>query len=219
MKLWTAILLLGGATGLATAFACGGDTPPAKNPDPIASASSAASDAPVASSAAPAASSATPPAKPALKGTVVSFARAAKSGTVDLVGEKDGSLKPDGVKDTVFDLEYDGAPATALFVMTTDAEGTLTSEFDADTLVGDQTIPSEIAGILNQGKTTYALGVYEADKLLNGKDGALAAPLTEGRHKLALHISSKTFPKAPVKIFVLLIDGTLIKGPMVAPPK
>ena len=107
MKLWTAFLLLGGATGLATAFACGGDTPPAKNPDPNASASVAASDAPVASSAAPAASSATPPAKPALKGTIVSFARSATSGTVDKIGDKDGNLKPDGVKDTVFDLEYD----------------------------------------------------------------------------------------------------------------
>ena len=220
MKLWTAFVLLAGATGLATAFACGGDTPPAKTPDPNASASTAASDAPASSSAVPAASSAaTPPPKPARKGTIVSFARTAKSGTVALVGEKDGNLKPDGVKDTVFDLEYDGAPVTALLVMTTDAEGTLTSEFDADTLVGDQTIPSEVAGILNQGKTTYALGVYEADKLLNGKDGALAAPLAEGRHKLALHISSKSFPKAPVKVFALLIDGTLVKGPMVAPPK
>ena len=217
MKLGTSILLLAGATGIVTAFACGGDTPPAKTPETT-SASAAPSDAPAASSAAPAASSAAPT-TPKLKGTVVSFARSSQSGTVDKVGEKDGSLKPDGVKDVVFDLEYEGAPATAVFVMTTDAEGTLTSEFDADTLVGEQTIPAEIAGILNQGKTTYALGVFEGDKLLNGKDGALAAPLAEGRHKLALHISSKNFPKSAVKPFVLLTDGTLVKGPMVAPPK
>ncbi len=220
MKLWLTFALLAGTTGLAAAVACGGDTPPAKTPETSsASASAATTDAPAASSATPSASASAVPAKPALKGTVVSFARSAQSGTVDKVGEKDGALKPDGVKDTVFDLEYEGAPATAIFVMTTDAEGTLTSEFDADTLIGDQTIPGEIAGILNQGKTTYALAVFEGDKLLNGKDGALTAPLSEGRHKLALHISSKTFPKAPVKAFVLLSDGTLVKGPMVAPPK
>jgi hypothetical protein len=220
MKVWTTFALLAGTTGLAFAIACGGDTPPAKTPDTTAgSASASPSDAPATStSAAPPASASVAP-KPALKGTVVSFARSALSGTLDKVGEKDGSLKPDGVKDVVFDLEYDGAPVTAIFVMTTDAEGTLTSEFDADTLVGEQTIPSEIAGILNQGKTTYALAVFEGDKLLNGKDGALTAALPEGRHKLTLHISSKAFPKAPVKAFVLLPDGTLVKGPMVAPPK
>ncbi|CAN5158111.1 hypothetical protein BH09MYX1_BH09MYX1_06940 [soil metagenome] len=211
MKPWTTMMLLFGATGLA-ALACGGAEPATpKMPDTTSSASAAPSDAPSASA------SATP--KPALKGTVVSFARSATSGTVDKIGDKDGAFKPDGVKDVVFDLEYDGAPATALFVMTTDAEGNLTSEFDADTLIGEQTIPPEIAGIVNQGKTTYGLGVYEADKLLNGKDGALAAPLTEGRHKVALHISSKSFPKAPVRVFVLLGDGTLVKGPMVAPAK
>src|SRR5581483_698491 len=149
------------------------------------------------------------------KGTITAFAHAATSGTVDKVGEKDGAFKPDGVKDTVYDLEYEGA-ATAIFVMTCDKQGELTSEFDSDTLVGDQTIPKEIAGILNAGKTTAGLVVYEGDKLMNGKDGSLA-PLAEGKHKLVLHISKKDIPKAPVRAFVLLPDGSLVKSPVLLP--
>ena len=56
--------------------------------------------------------------------------------------------------------------------------------------------------------------VLEGDKLLNGKDGGLATPLAEGPHKLSLYISSKNYPKSAVKVFVLLPDGTLVKGPM-----
>ena len=209
----TKMTFAGGATVLLTLLGCGGDTPAAKQPEPITSASTSPSTSPSAS-VAPAASSAaivTPPPKP--KGTVRAFTRSATTGTVDKVGEKDGSYKPDGVKDVVFDLDYEGA-ATAIFVMTTDGEGSLTSEFDADSLVGDQTIPTEIAGMLNTGKTTAGLAIYEGDKLLNGKDGGLAAPLADGPHKLSLYISSKNYPKSPVKVFVLLPDGTLVKGPM-----
>jgi len=184
---------------------CNGDTPPPKQAEPTTSASVAASVAPSASVEPPAAA----------KGTITAFAHAATSGTVDKVGEKDGAFKPDGVKDTVYDLEYEGA-ATAIFVMTCDKQGELTSEFDSDTLVGDQTIPKEIAGILNAGKTTAGLVVYEGDKLMNGKDGSLA-PLAEGKHKLVLHISKKDIPKAPVRAFVLLPDGSLVKSPVLLP--
>ena len=103
---------------------------------------------------------------------------------------------------------------SALFVMTCDKEGTLTSEFDADTLVGDQTIPKDIAGVLNAGKNTAGLAVYEGDKLMNRPDGGVT--LSEGKHKLALTISAKEFPTGPVRVFALLPDGTLVKGPILA---
>lgn len=215
MKPWTKMTVAGGATVFFTLLGCGGDTPAAKPPEPMPSATAAPSAEPSASVALAASSAAAvPPAPPAMKGTVHAFAHAASSGTVDKIGEKDGNLKPDGVKDVVFDLDYEGA-ATAMFVMTTDDEGTLTSEFDADSLVGDQVIPKEVAGIRNTGKTTAGLAIYDGDKLLNGKDGGLEAPLPEGRHKLTLRISSKSYPKSPVRVFVLLPDGTLVKGPMI----
>ena len=214
MKPWTT-MTLAGTTVLIAVLGCGGDKPVVKEPDTTASASASVASAAPSASAAPTASASatvTPP-KPAMKGTIKSFTRSALTGTVDKVGEKDGSYKPDGVKDVVFDLDYEGA-ATAIFVMTTDREGTLTSEFDADCLVGDQVIPGEIAGLINTGKSTAGLAIYEGDKLLNGKDGGLATPLAEGPHKLSLYISSKNYPKSAVKVFVLLPDGTLVKGPM-----
>jgi len=189
------------------ALGCNGDKPPAQ-PDPVSSASVTPS---ASASAAPEPSASAAPAPP--KGKINAFARASTSGTVDKVGAKDGNFKPDGAKDVVFDLDYEGA-ATAIFVMTSDKDGALTSELDADTIVGEQAIPKEIAGVLSAGKNTYGLAVYEGDKLMNGKDGSLT-PLAEGKHKLALHLSPKEFPKSAVVAFVLLPDGGLVKSAVV----
>jgi hypothetical protein len=204
MNRWTLTV----ATALV--FGCGGDKAPPKQVDPVSSVSSApVPSASAAPSATPSASASVAP-PPAMKGTIHAFARAATSGTVDKVGDKDGNFKPDGTKDVVFDLDYEGT-ATAIFVMTTDKQGALTSELDADTIIGEQAIPKELAGILAAGKHTYGLAVYEGDKLNNGKDGALT-PLAEGRHKLALHLSPKEFPKSAVMAIVMLSDGTLVKS-------
>ncbi len=202
-----------GAVGFLT-FACGGDKPQVKPPEPMTTASAEpTATAPASSgSAAASASSAPEPAKPpAMKGTIASFTRAATSGKTDKVGEKDGNFKPDGVKDAVFDVEYSGE-ATSFFLMTADGTGALTSEFDADTIVGDGKIPAELAPIFSAGKNTAGLAVYEGDKLLNGKDGGLAAPLPAGTHKLTLHVSSKTFPKSALVVYALLPDGNLVKS-------
>jgi hypothetical protein len=192
---------------------CGRDKPPPKPVDPVGTAT--ASTAPVASTAPTTteAPDAGPPPAPAPKGTINTFAKSANSGKVDKVGAKDGEFKADGVKDTVFDLEYEGAAATGVFVMSVDKEGTLTSEYDADTMTGEQKIPQEIAGVLNHGKHTAGLAVFEGDKLLNGKDGGVA--LTEGKHKLALHISAKDLPKTAFRAFVLLGDGSLVKSAII----
>lgn len=218
MNRWIQVALAGVALGLGTMFACGDGVPEPKLPPPPA-VSTAPSSLPSATpsataSVAPVASSAAVPAPPPpMKGTIHSFARAATSGKVDKVGEKDGNLKPDGVKDVVFDLDFEGA-ASAFFVMTTDKDGALTSEFDADTVVGDDTIPKELAGVLNAGKHTAGLAVFEGDKLVNRPNGGIT--LADGRHKLVLHISSKDYPKSPVKVFALLPDGTVVRGPLLA---
>lgn len=224
MNRWIKVGLLGGALGVGTMFACGGDDlAPPKVPTPPTSAvpSAAASSVPSAapSAIASAAPSATPsasaaPTTPPMSATFHAFTRAATSGKVDKVGQKDGAFKADGVKDQVFDLDIEGPGVSAIFVMTCDKEGTLTSEFDADTLVGGQRIPADIAGILNQGRNTAGLAVYEGDKLLNRPDGGVT--LGDGRHKLVLNISAKEYPTGPVRVFALLPDGTLAKGPVLA---
>ena len=93
--------------------ACG-DPPPAASPEaPSAPAPSAA---PV-ETPAPVASAPVDAGPPALKGSFITFVRAANSGKVDKVGEKDGAFKPDGVKDLVFEAEFEG-PAAAFFIAT-----------------------------------------------------------------------------------------------------
>lgn len=203
-------LVLSVSIGAAIA-ACGGDekkgpeTPSSGAPTSTASsmpsasaATSSATPTPSASASAsaPAASASAPP-PPAPKGKFNSFAVNAQSGKVDKVGNKDGAFKGDGVKDLVFDVELEG-PANAILLVSTDGSGQPNGEFNADTFVGDQQLPSELAANLNQGKFTAGLAVYEGDKLLNAKDGGLPM-LSDGKHKLTLYISSKDAPKGSYK--------------------
>ena len=83
-------------------------------------------------------------------------------------------------------------------------------------MVGDQKIPAELAPIFNGGKNTAGLAVYEGGKLLNGKDGGLAAPLPAGQHMLTMHVSSKSLPKSALIVYALLPDDNLVKGPVLA---
>ncbi len=200
--------------------ACGGDekrppTPPVSSatPEPP-PAASAAMPAPSAS-ALPVASAKPQDPPPAPKATFTSAAKSASSGKVDKVGLGDGAFKSDGVKDLVVDVEYEGA-ATAFLLVTTDASGVPNGEFTADTFVGGQALPSEVGANLNTGKHTAGLAVYEGDKLVNGKDGGLGE-LKEGKHKLALHVSSKDAPTTgSYKVMALLPDKSLVASPVVS---
>jgi hypothetical protein len=210
------------ALGGAAALACGGKEPP-KTPDAVASASAASSGAAAgvtsavasasAAGAAPSASASASAGPAAPKASFVSAARAPTSGKVDKVGERDGDFKPDKVKDLVIDVEYDG-PAVAFYLASTDKEGTPTGDFEADTLVGNQEFPPEIAPTLNGGKYTAGIAVFEGEKLLNAKDGSLPA-LPEGKHKLALHVSSKNAPTGALRIFASLADKSVVKSAIV----
>ena len=75
-----------------------------------------------------------------------------------------------------------------------DAAGQANGVFTADTFVGTQLPPSEAGAEIKPGMSTAGIGIYEGDKLANAKDGSLT-PLAEGKHKLALHISSRAAPK------------------------
>jgi hypothetical protein len=200
--------------------ACGGDekrppTPPAPSATPEPTTSASAAMPATSASAAPTASAKPAEPPPAPKATFTSAAKSANSGKVDKVGPGDGAFKGDGVKDVVLDVEYDGA-ATAFLVVTTDGSGMPNGEFTADTFVGSQTLPSEVGANLNTGKHTAGLAVYEGDKLLNGKDGALTA-LAEGKHKLAFHVSSKDAPTSgSYKVMALLPDKSLVSSSVVS---
>jgi len=188
-----------------TLAACGGEE---KRPEtasaPVASttASSVGSSAPPAASAsASAAASVAPPAPAQPKGKVTSFAVAATSGKVDKVGNKDGAFTPDGVKDLVFDAEVEG-PAVAIAIVS--ANGS----FIADTYSGDEGAPPEVQATVKPGKMTAGVAVYEGGKLLNATNGGLNA-LSDGKHKLVLHISSKDAPKGAFKAFAIFDNKTV----------
>ena len=189
-----------------------GDPPPAVSPEaPPAPAASAPAETP-----APVASAAVDAGPPALKGSFGSFGRAANSGKVDKVGEKDGVFKADGVKDLVFEGEFEG-PAAAFFIASVDSTGAPNGDFDADTLTGTQSFPTELSRALNAGGYTAGIGIYEGDKLLNGPDGAIA-PLADGKHKLTFYVSAKTAPKDAVRVYAMLTDKTVVTGPVAEAP-
>lgn len=199
--------------------ACGGDEKPPQNPTSATAEAPTTppppSAAPAASSAAPAASTPpAPPAPPPAKGKFNSAALGAKSGQIDKVGAKDGAFTPDGVKDVIFDVELDG-PATAIAVQSVDEKGEPNGAFAADTYVGTQPIPPEVASTLKPGKATAGVAIYENDKIVNKKDGSIA-PLAAGTHKLSIHISAKDLPKGSYRVLAVFDDYSTAQTPAIA---
>jgi hypothetical protein len=195
------------------AVACGSDEKRSETPTSATASAAMASSPPASAAAAPSASAApppsasappAPPAPPPAKGKFLSGALGAKSGQVDKVGTKDGAFTPDGVKDTVFEVELDGA-AQAFAVMSVDEKGEANGAFSADTYVGSQPVPPEVSSVLKQGKATAGVAVYEGDKVVNKKDGSVA-PLSAGTHKLVIYVSAKDLPKGNYKVVAVFDD-------------
>lgn len=205
--------LLGLAALSTVCLACG-EPAPAKAPESTgaeAPAATAASAAPNAGQ--PQVDSGVPP----LQGSFVSIVRAASSGKEDKIGEVDGDFKPDGVKDLVFDVEFEGA-AAAFIVASVDAEGTPTGIFDADSLAGKEIFPGEILHSRDPADVNAGIVIYENGKLLNKPNGGIE-PFAPGVHKLTLRISSKKAGKLAVRAFAMLADRSIVTGPIVPAAK
>ena len=142
--------------------------------------------------------------------TAATLEKSPDSGQVDRVGPDDGALRPDGVKDLSFVTQVEG-PIAAVFLASVDEQGAPTGHYLADTLVGDQAGPKELAG--RPGGTTSGIGVFENDKMLNGPDGSLAG-LGAGAHRLTLYVAATATLKPGTKLRVYLQrpDKTLIGG-------
>lgn len=162
------------------------------------------------------AASATPPVTPGSLPTSTTATSAATlekspdSGQVDRVGPDDGGLRPDGVKDLSFVTQVEG-PIAAVLLVSVDDQGKPTGHYQADTLIGDQPSPAEVGE--RKGGTTSGIGVYEADKLLNGPDGTLG-PVAAGAHKLTLYVAASATLKPGTKLRVYLQrpDKSVISG-------
>jgi hypothetical protein len=201
--------------------ACGGDPKPAAQvAAPVASAvesAAASASAPAASAsnsggvltAAPAAGTG-----PAEEAKVLSFERSKEFGKLDKVGKEDGKLSPDGSKDAVFTLKVSGG-VDALFVATVDKKGDSLGEFQADTLVGSQTQPNELA-VAKAGKLTQGIAVYDGEKMVNRPDGSISGAVTSGERTLTLYIDAATLLKAgkSVRVWIQMTDHTVVAGPI-----
>lgn len=203
---------------------CGNSAP--KPPDTATTGAPSASvptTPPVTSASVAPATSASAPAKPADTSTasgtsgvlpetkIVAFKRAADFGKADKMGMKDGELKADGKPDASFEVEIDGA-AAAFFVYASDAAGEPTGQFQADSLVGTQSMPNELAKKI-AGKNTSGLVVYEGDKRITSDDGSLKE-ISGGAHKLTVYVpnSPALAPGKAVRLLLQMPDKTVVSS-------
>ncbi len=136
--------------------------------------------------------------------TTVAFAP--DSSKVDKVGAADGALLPDGTPDLAMRVQLEG-PVTALFVVATDKFGRPMGKFQADTLVGGQAMPRELAGA-HDGKETSGLGVFEGNQLLNSPDGSLSW-IGGGPHTITLYVNGTPSGAPDLRVYALGADKLL----------
>ena len=152
-------------------------------------------------------------AEPAAGEAKLTLEKAPDSGQVDRVGPSDGALTADGTNDLSFVTQLEG-PVAALFLVGVDDSGKPTGSYQADTLVGASESPVELGA--KPGSGTSGLGVFEGDKALNTKEGALDA-VAAGPHRFTLYVAPTAALTAGTKlrVYALLPDKTLLAGPTI----
>jgi hypothetical protein len=149
------------------------------------------------------------PAASAAMPTAPTLEKSADSGQVDHVGPSDGA-GPDGTNDLGFVTTVEG-PLAAIFIVGVDDAGKPTGTFQADTLVGATESPPELGA--KPGSGTSGLGVLEATKVLNAKDGSLQA-VGPGPHQLQLYVAPSPTITAGTKlrVYVQRPDKSVVAG-------
>ena len=156
---------------------------------------------------------ASPPAsvgEPTASTGTIALEKSADSGQVDRVGPSDGALSPDGTNDLGFVAQVDG-PIGAVFLVAVDSSGKPTGTFQADTLVGESESPAELGA--KPGSGTSGLGVFEGEKALNTKDGALDT-IGAGPHRLTLYVapSAAIAVGTQLRVYAQRPDKSLVAG-------
>jgi hypothetical protein len=149
-------------------------------------------------------------AEPTGSAGTITLEKSPDSGQVDRVGPSDGALSPDGTNDLAFVAQADG-PIAALYLIAVDDSGKPTGTFQADTLVGESESPAELGA--KPGSGTSGLGVFEGDKPLNTKDGALDG-VGAGPHRLTLFVAPSAAVTAGTKLrlYAQRPDKSLVAG-------
>lgn len=133
---------------------------------------------------------------------------------VDKVSMRDGRFVPDGALDLVFEAQIAG-PATALYLVSCTEKGDPLQGFRADTVVGHEEIPPELGSVIDVGRLTVGIGVFERGKFVNAENGTLGE-LPAGIHSVTLYVPnpgtlrSGTF----VRLYARTPSGHLVAGPV-----
>jgi hypothetical protein len=145
---------------------------------------------------------------------VAAFAVSNDNLRVDKVGMRDGELNPDGSPDLVFTATTEGA-VRAIFVYECDAQGNPVAGLRADTIIGAKEVPAELGSVVDEGKMTIGLGVFENGKAINEPTGTIR--IADGVHQLTLYVPDDSTLKAGdyVRIWVRAPGGKLVAGPVV----
>ncbi|MFO0670369.1 MAG: hypothetical protein U0235_12205 [Polyangiaceae bacterium] len=185
--------------GLSLVCGCGGSEPPAKS---------------AADGTSGGTQTTTTTVQPAGTAKVKTFKQSTESMKVDKVGGSDGALKPDSSPDLAFEAEVEG-PIKAVFLISTDAKGMPTGEYQADSIVGLNELPKDFPIAVRAGMLTAGVGVWEGAKMLSRPDGSLE-PIGPGAHKLSLYVASTGVlaPGSHVRLIVLRADNTISEGPV-----
>lgn len=151
------------------------------------------------------------------KTTIASFTVDPATRTEDKISGSDGAFHPDGGMDLVFAAQIEG-PFKALFLIETDETGKPVHDYMANTLVGKEPAPKELGGILEHGKFTPGIAVFEGGQLVNEPKGSLGEKgIGPGRHALRLFINDdpRLGKNGHMQLMVLTPDSTLLKGPVI----
>ncbi|CAN5759096.1 hypothetical protein BH09MYX1_BH09MYX1_34550 [soil metagenome] len=149
----------------------------------------------------------------AVEAKIKSFDKSADMLKVGKIGGSDGALKADGSNDAAFSVEVEGS-FLAIFVVTTDAAGKPDGNFQWDTLIANEDMPSDMKGLVKTGGMTGGVGVFENGQVVNKPDGSL--PPMSGSHKLDIYISNvgAFVAGSHFQLLVEKPDHTMLKGPV-----
>ena len=156
----------------------------------------------------------TPKGTPVVTPKVLSFAVSPENLNVDKVGLRDGYQKPDGARDLAFTASIQGT-VDALFVISTNQKGEPVYGLRADSLIGNEEIPTELGGVIDTGRMTVGIAAVEVGKtvFVNGESGSIHLP--DGLHNLTLYIPNTATlnPGSFVRVWVKAGDQ-LVPGPI-----
>lgn len=144
---------------------------------------------------------------------ILAFSVSNENLMVDKVGLRDGLMKPDGNRDLAFTATVEG-PFEAVFIVSTNAKGEPGYGLRADTLTGNEDVPTELGGVIDTGKMTVGVGVVEGGKFINGESGSAAAG--PGTHTLTMYVPNTATLHAGsnVRMYLRVPGGTLLAGPV-----